>query len=87
MSLYEKIVQLSKDTMQRYQPENLKWMWGEALLMHSFGLLESQNPEIDYTSYIRKYVDAHIEKGYRVDQSDTLAPAVARPWSKKRSRQ
>ena len=75
--LYNKIVQLSKDTMKRYDPASLKWMWGEALLMHSFGLLEGQNKDIDYTSYIKDYVDAHIKKGYRVDQSDTLAPALA----------
>jgi unsaturated rhamnogalacturonyl hydrolase len=77
MNLYNTIIKLSKDTMVRYKPENLKWMWGEALLMHSFGLLQNQNCDIDYTSYIRQYVDAHIKKGYRVDQSDTLAPALA----------
>ena len=48
MSIYEKIIQLSRDTMLRYQPDKLKWMWGEALLMHSFGLLAEQNPEINY---------------------------------------
>ena len=77
MNVYDKIIQLSKDTMIRYKPENLKWMWGEALLMHSFGLLQSQNSDIDYTSYVSQYVDAHIKKGYRIDQSDTLAPALA----------
>ena len=77
MSIYENIIQLSKDTMSRYQPDKLKWMWGEALLMHSFGLLAEQNPEIDYDGYIKAYIKHHIEKGYRVDQSDTLAPALA----------
>jgi len=77
MELYQKIIDLSKDTMKRYDPENLKWMWGEALLMHSLGLLQSQNKDIDYTSYIRKYVDHHIKIGYRLDQSDTLAPTLA----------
>ncbi len=77
MDLYEKIIQLSKDTMIRYKPESLKWMWGEALLMHSFGLLQSQNKDIDYFNYVKQYVDHHISKGYRVDQSDTLAPALA----------
>lgn len=77
MDIYEKIIQLSEDTMKRYQPDNLKWMWGEALLMHSFGLLAEQNPDIDYYNYIKAYVDHHIKKGYRVDQSDTLAPALA----------
>lgn len=77
MDLYNKIIDLSKDTMKRYEPSKLKWMWGEALLMHSFGLLQSQNQEIDYSGYIKEYVDAHIKKGYRVDQSDTLAPALA----------
>ena len=77
MSIYEKIIQLSRDTMLRYQPDKLKWMWGEALLMHSFGLLAEQNPEINYDEYIKAYLNHHIEKGYRVDQSDTLAPALA----------
>lgn len=76
-NLYDKIIKLSTDTMKRYQPESLKWMWGEALLMHSMGMLQEQNESIDYTSFIRDYVDAHIKKGYRVDQSDTLAPALA----------
>jgi len=75
--LYQKIIQLSIDTMERYDPTSLKWMWGEALLMHSLGMLQEQNPEIMYSSYIKKYVDHHIKKGYRVDQSDTLAPALA----------
>ncbi len=77
MNVYDTIIRLSKDTMKRYRPEKLKWMWGEALLMHSFALLETQQPDIDYTGYITRYVDHHIEKGYRIDQSDTLAPALA----------
>lgn len=76
-NLYNKIIKLSTDTMNRYDPTSLKWMWGEALLMHSLGMLQQQNKDIDYTSFIKKYVDAHIKKGYRVDQSDTLAPALA----------
>jgi len=75
--IYDKIIKLSQDTMKRFEPGNLKWMWGEALLMHSLGMLGSQNENIDYDTYIKTYVDSHIDKGYRVDQSDTLAPSLA----------
>jgi len=75
--ILERIIELSHDTMKRYDPGKLKWMWGEALLMHGYGLLNDTYHESKYIDYIKAYVDAHMAKGYRVDQSDTLAPALA----------
>ena len=75
--LFEKINQLAEATILRYNPKELKWMWGEALLMHALGLLEHTNEDDKYFKFIKQYVDSHIEKGYVIDQSDTLAPTLA----------
>ena len=81
---FEKVLQLADDTTKRFAPESLKWMWGEALLMHSLGLLNEVLKEDRYTDYIKRYADHHIEKGLRVDQSDTLAPTLATYYLQKK---
>ncbi|MBN2880369.1 MAG: glycoside hydrolase family 88 protein [Clostridia bacterium] len=81
---FEKTLQLADAATKRFAPEGLKWMWGEALLMHSLGILNDLLGDDRYTDYIKRYADHHIEKGLRVDQSDTLAPTLATYYLQKK---
>jgi len=85
MDIYmRKILELADATVVRLIPEKQKWMWGEALLMHSLGMLNELLNEDRYTDYIKRYADHHIEKGLRIDQSDTLAPTLATYYLQKK---
>ncbi|MCB1705492.1 MAG: glycoside hydrolase family 88 protein [Halioglobus sp.] len=74
---FSRVVDLADDSVKRYDPAGLKWMWGEALYTYALHLLDDALGEDRYLGYICAYLDAHIEKGYRVDQSDTMAPGLA----------
>lgn len=82
---FEKVLQLADDTTKRFSPDSLKWMWGEALLMHSLGMINEVLDEDRYTEYIKNYADHHIKSGLRVDQSDTLAPTLATYYLQKKT--
>lgn len=81
---FKKIIELADATTKRLQYNKIPWMWGEALLMHSLGLLNEELGEDRYTGYIRNYADYHIKKGCRIDQSDTLAPTLATYYLQKK---
>ncbi|MFQ3325083.1 MAG: unsaturated rhamnogalacturonyl hydrolase [Pseudomonadales bacterium] len=74
--IFSKIVELADASVARLDPTKVKWQWGEALYTYSLYLLDKQLSENRYLDFNRAYMDAHIEKGYRVDQSDTAAPAL-----------
>lgn len=82
--LFLKIVELADATVKRMVPEKLPWMWGEALLMHALGQMNDMLQEDRYTDFIKRYADYHIEKGCRIDQSDTLAPTLATYYLQKK---
>lgn len=73
---FARVVELADDSVKRYDPAKLKWMWGEALYTYALNLLDEALGEDRYLAYICDYLDAHINKGYRVDQSDTMAPGL-----------
>ncbi|CAA0098975.1 Unsaturated rhamnogalacturonyl hydrolase YteR [Halioglobus japonicus] len=73
---FTRVLELADDSIKRYDPTRLKWMWGEALYTYSLHLLDTALGEDRYLDYICAYLDAHIKKGYRVDQSDTMAPGL-----------
>lgn len=81
---FEKIIELADATTKRLEYNKIPWMWGEALLMHSLGMLNELLGEERYTEYIKKYADYHIGKGCRIDQSDTLAPTLATYYLQKK---
>ena len=74
---FEQVLALADASVRRYKPRDLKWMWGEALYLYALHLLDEALGEDRYLDYICAYLDAHIDKGYRVDQSDTMAPGLA----------
>lgn len=75
-SRFSRVIELADASVQRLDPTKLKWMWGEALYTWALHLLDEALGEDRYLPYICQYLDAHIHKGYRVDQSDTMAPGL-----------
>ncbi len=70
------VIDLADASVKRLDPSKLKWMWGEALYTWALHLLDEALGEDRYLPYILNYLDTHIDKGYRVDQSDTMAPGL-----------
>jgi unsaturated rhamnogalacturonyl hydrolase len=75
-SRFTTVIELADASVQRLDPSKLKWMWGEALYTWALHLLDEELGENRYLPYICEYLDTHIAKGYRVDQSDTMAPGL-----------
>lgn len=73
---FKRVIELADASVQRYDPTKLKWQWGEALYTYSLCQLDDLLGEARYQDYCMRYLDTHIAKGYRVDQSDTAAPAL-----------
>ena len=76
-SPFATVIGLADASVKRLDPAKLKWMWGEALYTWALHLLDQALGEDRYLPYILEYLDTHIAKGYRVDQSDTMAPGLA----------
>ena len=72
----EKVFSLSEDSTKRFFPEKLNWQWGQALYLYALSLIDKERKENRYTEYLKRYYDHHMKKGYRVDTSDTAAPAL-----------
>ena len=75
-SQFNRVVGLADAATKRLPPEGLKWMWGEALYTYALHLMDEALGEDRYLDYICAWLDHHIDKGYRVDQSDTMAPGL-----------
>lgn len=74
--IFEKIIELADASVKRLDPTKVKWQWGEALYTYALYLLDNELGEDRYLDFNQAYMDAHIDKGFRVDQSDTAAPAL-----------
>ena len=74
--LFTRAIELADASIERFDPAGLKWMWGEALYTYALSLLDEALGEDRYLDFNRAYLDAHMAKGYRVDQSDTMAPGL-----------
>lgn len=74
--LFNRVIELADASIRRLPPRGLKWMWGEALYTYALHRLDEVLGEDRYLGYICDWLDHHIEKGYRVDQSDTMAPGL-----------
>lgn len=75
-SRFTTVIDLADASVRRLDPAKLKWMWGEALYTWALHLLDEALGEDRYLPYILEYLDTHIRQGYRVDQSDTMAPGL-----------
>jgi len=72
----KKSLLLAKHTINRFTPEHMKWMWGQGLYMYALSLLDEAHGTDYFTDFVARYYDAHIKKGYKIESSDTLAPAL-----------
>lgn len=72
----EKVWELADASIKRFEPSSLNWQWGQALYIYGLSLVDTELKQDKYTDYISKYYDYHINKGYRVNTSDTAAPAL-----------
>lgn len=72
----KKVWQLAEDSTKRFAPESLNWQWGQALYLYGLSLIDKEFGSEKYTQYLQKFYDHHMKKGYRVNTSDTAAPAL-----------
>lgn len=81
----EKVFELADASVRRFAPEKLNWQWGQALYLYGLALLDQELKQDKYSDYLTKYYDYHIDKGYRINTSDTAAPALGAfyLWDKK----
>jgi rhamnogalacturonyl hydrolase YesR len=74
--LFSLVIELADASVARFEPGKLKWMWGDALYICALSRLDDALGQERYLGFNRAWLDAHISKGYRVDQSDTMAPGL-----------
>lgn len=72
----EKVFALADASVRRFQPEKMNWSWGQALYLYALSRIDEQFGQERYTGYLRRYYDHHLKTGYRVNTSDTSAPAL-----------
>lgn len=72
----KKVFELADASTKRYNPTKLNWQWGQALYLYGLALIDEETKEGKYTDYISEYYNHHMNKGYRVNTSDTAAPAL-----------
>ncbi|MDR1464211.1 MAG: glycoside hydrolase family 88 protein [Oscillospiraceae bacterium] len=72
----QQVFSLADASVMRFPPERLHWSWGQALYLYALAQIDEQQGTDRYTDYLRRYYDHHILKGYRVNTSDTSAPAL-----------
>jgi unsaturated rhamnogalacturonyl hydrolase len=54
----------------------MKWMWGQGLYNYALSLMDETHGTDEFTGFLSRYYDAHIRRGYRIESSDTAAPAL-----------
>lgn len=72
----EKVWELADASIKRFDSAKLNWQWGQALFLYGLSLIDTEFHQEKYTDYLAKYYESHITKGYRVNTSDTAAPAL-----------
>jgi len=75
---------LAKHVINRFTPEQMKWMWGQGLLMYALSLIDEAHGTDNFTPFISRYYNAHLKRGIKIVSSDTLAPSLGAYmlWSK-----
>ena len=73
----KKVWELADASVKRFAPEKMRWQWGQALYLYALSLIDKEHGTDKYTDYLKAYYDYKIENGYRMNTSDTAAPALA----------
>ncbi|XMB65864.1 glycoside hydrolase family 88 protein [Mycoplasmatota bacterium zrk1] len=76
MDYFNRVIDLADFVTKVVDPKDLKWSWGEGLLMYSLSLLDKELNENRYFDFYKEYVDYHYEKGVNINRSNTCAPAL-----------
>lgn len=76
MNNIDKVFALADASTMRFDPKKLNWQWGQALYLYSLSLIDKEFNTNKYTQYLKDFYDHNIEKGYRINTSDTAAPAL-----------
>ena len=70
------VFRLADDSVRRFDPNKLNWSWGQALYLYALSLIDTQHGTEKYTDYIGRFYDNKLRTGYRINTSDTSAPAL-----------
>lgn len=74
----DRITELADTNVKRLKIKDMKWDWGEALLLYALARLDSHKHETRYQSFIESYYAYHLKKGIpEINWSDRCAPALA----------
>ncbi|MBU0936380.1 MAG: glycoside hydrolase family 88 protein [Spirochaetes bacterium] len=74
-SYYNKATALADFVCRSWDPK-MKWMWGEALLGFALARLDDFQGTHKYQAFLQAYCDYYVAHPPRMDQSDTIAPAL-----------
>ncbi len=72
---WNRVTKLVDYIVSTWNPK-MKWMWGEALFGYSLSLLNEFNQDDKYAPFLKAYCDYYLANPPRIDQSDTVAPAL-----------
>jgi unsaturated rhamnogalacturonyl hydrolase len=73
--MFDRVTELANGIVRTWNPK-MKWMWGEALFGYALSLLDEYAESDTYTPFLAAYCDHYTKHPPRVDQSDTVAPAL-----------
>ncbi|MDP2425113.1 MAG: glycoside hydrolase family 88 protein [Candidatus Izemoplasmatales bacterium] len=72
---WNKVMKLTDYITSTWNPK-MKWMWGEALFGYALVLVDDYQQTNNYTPFLKGYCDYYLANPPRIDQSDTVAPAL-----------
>ncbi|MDR0312753.1 MAG: glycoside hydrolase family 88 protein [Treponema sp.] len=72
----ERAFLLARHTARRFCPDRMKWMWGQGLYNYALSLMDEAHGTDEFTGFLSRYYDSHIQGEYRIESSDTAAPAL-----------
>ncbi len=72
-------IQLAQEIVDKqialHAPEDVKWDWGEAVMMLGVAAVYRVTEKSEYLEYIRAWIDHHMDEGYMMESSDSCAPS------------
>lgn len=82
---FGKVLDLCDYLVKTWQPESLRWGWGEALFCYALTELDSYTGEDRYLPFVKKFCDKYAAETPVVDSSDTAAPGLVTYYMQKKS--
>ena len=82
---FRKTLDLCDYLVKTWDPDSLRWGWGEGLFCYALTELDAFLGEDRYLPFVQKYVDRFTKNAPVVDCSDTAAPALASYYLQKKT--